>query len=65
MSLYESIEDFFDEDAKFDRAYDNGFSAGEVAAEDEQLGQYYAAGYDDGFDADGGDDEDGGPDEAS
>lgn len=48
MSMLESIEDFFDEDAKFDRAYDEGYHDGEDALEKEDIQAAYEDGYVDG-----------------
>ncbi len=49
MSMFEAIEDFFDEDAKFQRAYDEGYEDGEDELEREELQISYTEGYIDGF----------------
>lgn len=49
MSIFDSIEDLFDEDAKFDRAYDEGLADGETSAENDELDLFYRRGYDDGY----------------
>lgn len=49
MSMFEAIEDFFDEDAKFDRAYSEGYEDGEDALEEEEILIAYEDGFHDGY----------------
>ncbi len=46
MSIFDALEDMFDEDAKYDRAFEEGVADGEAALELEELQEMYDVGFD-------------------